>query len=183
MKKRSYPIDCFFGSKSRDHDTTATTWVWVCVCCCSFGSFSSGGDGSSVLGEGEALSRKEIDALLRYVDGDGDGQIDCRELERALARARKTPDSEHAAIQAMLISRLEAALHKNGGIKLAEVFAALDADGSGEIDVDELKNGCVVSRAHLSSRRRRRRREVARPRGVVGRFQARGSRGFRREPN
>ena len=76
------------------------------------------------------------------MDGDGDGSISVSELERALVRARTTPHLRDATVQAIVLNKLESALLRasNNGLKLVDVFAALDTSGDGLIDANELRD-------------------------------------------
>ena len=72
------------------------------------------------------------------MDGDGDGSISVSELERALVRA------------------------SNNGLKLVDVFAALDTSGDGLIDANELRDGLaqLAAPGGIASQVARRKREA-----------------------
>ena len=99
------------------------------------------------------------------MDGDGDGSISVSELERALVRARTTPHLRDATVQAIVLNKLESALLRasNNGLKLVDVFAALDTSGDGLIDANELRDGLaqLAAPGGIASQVARRKREAA----------------------
>ena len=77
----------------------------------------------------------------RYMDPDGDGDLSVDELEDSMTRAAQTPRALAVERQAgAVIARLEDEMNRRN-MRIRDLFAQVDADHSGVISPDELRDG------------------------------------------
>ena len=87
------------------------------------------------------FSTSSIDALLKYMDPDGDCDLTIPEFEAAIAKLSKPSESESKAAEAgAVIVRLEVHMDE-ANIRMIDLFRMMDKDGEGSIEPDEMKAG------------------------------------------
>ncbi|GMI46306.1 hypothetical protein TrCOL_g2778 [Triparma columacea] len=87
------------------------------------------------------FSTQSIDALLKYMDPDGDCDLTIPEFEAAIAKLSKPSESESKAAEAgAVIVRLEVHMDE-ANIRMIDLFRMMDKDGEGSIEPDEMKAG------------------------------------------
>jgi len=85
------------------------------------------------------LSKKEIFMVRDYMDQEKDNKISVEELQAAFARAMQTPEQEkREEVVALVLGNLESYMKKRN-MKLIQLFEEMDADRSGSLSVDELR--------------------------------------------
>ena len=86
-------------------------------------------------------SETDLSNLMRYMDPDGDGDLSVDELEDSMTRAAQTPRALAVERQAgAVIARLEDEMNRRN-MRIRDLFAQVDADHSGVITPDELRDG------------------------------------------
>uniref|UniRef100_A0A7S2B085 EF-hand domain-containing protein n=1 Tax=Florenciella parvula TaxID=236787 RepID=A0A7S2B085_9STRA len=89
------------------------------------------------------FSEKDLTDLLRYMDPNGDGELDIQEVEDALRRAHMDPDSAAAEEKAgAIMKRLEEIMNQRQ-MRVIDLFRELDDDDSGSITLGELRDGLI----------------------------------------
>jgi len=85
------------------------------------------------------LSKKEILMVRDYMDQEKDNRIALEELEAAFARSDQSEEEEkREEVVAFVLTNLETYMKKKN-MKLIQLFEEMDADRSGSLSVDELR--------------------------------------------
>jgi len=88
-------------------------------------------------------SEAQLLALTRYLDPNGDGDLDIGEFRSGIKRAKEPPAARNFQRKAgRILARLESFMNENN-MRIKDLFAYVDKDRSGHIDMDELKGGLV----------------------------------------
>merc|ERR1711871_1258138 len=98
---------------------------------------------SSKLYREYTFSEEELTNLLRYMDPNGDGDLDVQEVEDAIRRAHL--DDAASAVEAeagQIMQKLEDFMNEEH-MRVIDLFNVLDEDGSGEITIYELRKGLI----------------------------------------
>jgi Ca2+-binding EF-hand superfamily protein len=91
----------------------------------------------------KTFAGKDIDALLKYMDPDGDCDLSVPEFESALARLAAEPASNTAAAAAgEIVVKLEVHMDE-ANIRMIDLFRMMDKDGEGSIEPDEMRAGLL----------------------------------------
>jgi Ca2+-binding EF-hand superfamily protein len=111
------------------------------------------------------FSEEELTNLLRYMDPNGDGDLDVQEVEDAIRRAHL--DDAASAVEAeagQIMQKLEDFMNEKQ-MRVIDLFMMLDEDGSGEITINELRKGLIKlaapSAAERAAAKRKRLQEAA----------------------
>merc|ERR1719324_1968935 len=87
------------------------------------------------------LTPKEIDTIKHYMDPNGDGSIDIHELEAAFKRANTSAMQDSLEVEVIpIINTLEQYMNRRA-MRLVDLFAEFDADNSGSVSREELREG------------------------------------------
>ncbi len=89
------------------------------------------------------FSEEDLTNLLRYMDPNGDGDLDVKEVEDAIRRAHL--DDAASAVEAeagQIMQKLEEFMNEKH-MRVIDLFNVLDEDGSGEITIYELRKGLI----------------------------------------
>jgi Ca2+-binding EF-hand superfamily protein len=91
----------------------------------------------------KTFAGKDIDALLKYMDPDGDCDLSVPEFESALARLAAEPASNTAAAAAgEIVVKLEVPMAE-ANIRMMDLFRMMDKDGEGSIEPGEMRAGLL----------------------------------------
>ena len=83
--------------------------------------------------------RRDVHFMLRQMDPNGDGDLTAAEIAAAFAQLKKPPATASAIERAGPVIRRIHEYLRAKGIKVKDVFAAADKDGSETISADELR--------------------------------------------
>ena len=86
-------------------------------------------------------SEGDLIALTRYLDPNGDGDLDIKEFKEGIRRSKETPAAQRFAQRAgAIMGRMESFMVENN-MRIKDLFRFIDKDRSGFIVLDELREG------------------------------------------
>jgi len=87
------------------------------------------------------FKKGDVDAMLKYMDPDGDCDLTVPEFEGAFEKLGRPPEADAKAAEAgEIVVRLEVHMDE-ANIRMIDLFRMMDKDGEGSIEPDELKAG------------------------------------------
>jgi len=88
----------------------------------------------------KGLSKREITMVRDYMDQEKDNKIELKELLEAFKRADQSPEElAREEVVGFVLGSLEAYM-KGRNMKLMQLFEEMDADGSGSLSIEELRD-------------------------------------------